>query len=51
MPKWSPKVPPSNKKKRHMYTKGVKMEPQVLQWGPKVTQSAKQTQKGLPKCY
>ena len=40
---------PSTKKKK--CTKGVKMEPQVSQWGPKVTESAKKTQKGPPKCY
>ena len=27
------------------------MEPQVLQWGPKVPQSAKKTQKGHTKCH
>ena len=39
---------PQVAKKRQMYAKGVKMEPQVLQWGPKVPQSANKHTKRFP---
>ena len=60
-PKMEPQGPQVTKKNNEcvprvskwsqMCTKGVKMEPQVSQWGPKVPESAKKTQKGPPKCY
>ena len=46
-PKMEPQGPQVTK--RRMCTKGVKMEPQVSQWGPKVPESANETQKGPPK--
>ena len=50
-PKMEPQGPQVTKEKQQMCTKGVKMEPQVSQWGPKVPESAKKTQKGPSKCY